>query len=102
MKKNSSNSQIIDCLSFFSFKLLSNGVSQPALQFVGSTKRNFVLICFLIKKTYSVCVEQVSGEFKEETEYVFFIKKHMSTKFLFVDPTNLLDQQKEILYSYAF
>lgn len=37
---------------------------------------------------FFVGVEQVSGEFKEETEYVFFIKKHMSTKFLFVDPTN--------------
>lgn len=30
---------------------------------------------------FFVGVEQVSGEFKEDTEYAFFIKKHMSTKF---------------------
>ncbi|HEE9873643.1 TPA: hypothetical protein R8G32_001807 [Citrobacter braakii] len=35
-----------------------------------------------------VGVEQVSGEFKEDTEYEFFIKKHMSENFFFVDPIN--------------
>lgn len=32
-------------------------------------------------------VERITGEFKEDTQHVLFIKKHISTKILFVDPT---------------
>ncbi|MBK0004466.1 hypothetical protein [Erwinia sp. S38] len=48
----------------------------------------FIMALILSISWFFVGVEQVSGEFKEDTEYVFFIKKHMSAKIFFVDPTN--------------
>lgn len=47
-----------------------------------------IMALILFFTWFFIGVEQVSGEFKEDTEYVFFIKKHMSVKFFFVDPTN--------------
>lgn len=37
-----------------------------------------VMVLILSLAWLFVGVEQVFGEFKEDTEYVFFIKKHMS------------------------
>lgn len=47
-----------------------------------------VMVLILSLAWLFVGVEQVFGEFKEDTEYVFFIKKHMSANLFFVDPMN--------------
>lgn len=47
-----------------------------------------IMALILFLAWFFVGVEKVSGEFKEDTEYVFFIKEHMSAKIFFVDPTN--------------
>lgn len=47
-----------------------------------------IMVFILSLACFFVGVERVSGEFQEDTEYVFFIKKHMSAKLFFVDPIN--------------